>query len=208
MGTGTWSLRDLLRKADGGEVHLRTHETAGIGWDGHGREHSSDLPTLRDEQNEGGSQPSSESETTKIKFIGIEEIKDTTAFWKGKQMEKKDGRNNSPANYNWRGFIESAQKSMEATAVKDGDPLLNAHRVAKVMSALYDVTIHPVDIARVMHCNAVVLASQDANNPEKHRAVVATAAALAELSRPQGDPDLAQLRIISEMANQLAGTSQ
>lgn len=205
MGERTWSLRDMLRKADAGEVHIRTHETTGIGWDGHGREHPVDVPTVRDNENEGGSQPSSESQTTKITFIGIEEIQDTTTIWKGKQMEKKDGRHNSAPSYNWRGFLESASKSMEATASKDGDPLVNSHRVAKIMSALYDITIHPTDVARVMHCQAIMLASQDPTNAEKHRGVVATAAALAELSRTPSEPDLAQLRIQTEMANQLAG---
>lgn len=208
MGTGKRSLRDLLRKADAGEVHLRTHETTGIGWDGHGREHPSDMPALRDNENEGGSQPSSESQTTKITFIGIEEIPDTTTIWKGKQMETQNGRNNSAPSYNWRGFLESASKSMEIAASKDGDPLVNAHRVAKIMAALYDISIHPTDVARVMHCQAIMLASQDQANADKHRNVVATAAALAELSKPQGDLDLAQLRIQTELANQLAGLPQ
>lgn len=208
MGKGTWSLRDLLRKADAGEVHLRTHETTGIGWDGHGREHPVDVPAVRDEQNEGGSQPSSEGQKTKIIITRIEEIQDTTTIWEGKPMEKKDGRHNSAPSYNWRGFLESASKSMEASASKDGDPLINAHRVAKIMSALYDISIHPTDVARVMHCQAIALASQDAANADKHRNVVATAAALAELSKPQGEIDLNQLRIQAEMANQLAGLPQ
>jgi len=208
MGTGKRSLRDLLRKADAGEVHLRTHETTGIGWDGHGREHSSDMPTVRDEQNEGGPQPSSESQTTKIVITRIEEVQNTTPIWKGKPMEKKDGRHSSAPQYNWRGFLESAQKSMEVSASKDGDPLLNAHRVARIMSALYDISIHPTDVARVMHCQAIMLASQDQGNVDKHRNVVATATALAELTKPQGEIDLAQLRIQTEMANQLAGLPQ
>ena len=205
MGTGKRSLRDLLRKADAGEVHLRTHEAIRIGGDGYGREHSSDLLTLRDNENEGGSQPSGESEATKIKFIGIEEIKDTTAFWKGKSMETQDGRNNRPAEYNWRGFLESAQKGMEIAASRDGDPLVNAHRVAKVMASLYDVTINAADVARVIHCYAIMHASQDPTNAEKHKRVIATAATLAELSKATGDPDLAQLRVVSELANQLTG---
>ena len=205
MGTGKRSLRDLLRKADAGQAHLRTHETTGIGWDGHGREHPADLPTVRDTEDEGGSQPSSESKTTKIIITRIEEIQDTTPIWKGKPMETKNGRHNSAPTYNWRGFLESASKTMEATAAKDGDPLLNAHRVAKIMAALYDISIHPTDVARVMHCQAIALASQDATNADKHRSVVATAAALAELSKPQGDADLATLRVATEMANQLAG---
>lgn len=205
MGERKRSLRDLLRKADAGEVHLRTHETTGIGRDGHGREHSPDLPTVRDSEDEGGSQPSSESQKTKITFIGIEEIQDTTAIWKGKQMETQNGRNNSAPSYNWRGFLESASKSMEVAASKDGDPLVNAHRVAKIMGALYDISIHPTDVARVLHCQAIMLASQDQGNADKHKNVVATAAALAELTKPQGEIDLAQLRIQTEMANQLAG---
>jgi hypothetical protein len=205
MGTGKRSLRDLLRKADAGEVHLRTHETTGIGWDGHGREHPADLPTLRDEQNEGGPQPSSESKKTKIIITRIEEIQDTTTIWEGKPMEKKDGRHGSAPLYNWRGFLESASKSMETAAAKDGDPLLNAHRVAKIMASLYDISIHPTDVARVLHCQAIMLASQDGTNAEKHRHVITTAAALAELSRPQGDPEFDQLRVATEMANQLAG---
>ena len=204
MGKGTWSLRDLLRKADAGQVHIRAHETTGVGWDGHGREHPADLPTVRDEQDEGGSQPSSQSQKTKIIITRIEEIQDTTTIWEGKPMEKKDGRLNSAPLYNWRGFLESASKSMEATAAKDGDPLLNAHRVAKIMASLYDISIHPTDVARVMHCHAIMLASQDGTNADKHRNVVATAAALAELSRPQSDPTFDQLRVASEMANQLA----
>jgi transketolase len=205
MGEGKRSLRDLLRAANAGETHLRTHEAIRIGGDGYGREHSPDLPTLRDAENEGGSQPSSESETSKIKFFGIEEVKNTNAFWKGKQMEAQDGRNNRPPEYNWRGFLESAQKGMEIAASKDGDPLLNAHRVAKVMASLYDATINATDIARVIHCYAIVHASQDPTNAEKHKRVVATAAILAELSKDTSDPDLAQLRVVSELANQLSG---
>lgn len=202
MGKGTWSLRSLLNKVDAGEVYLRTHEAAGIGRDGHGREHSSDLPTMRGTENEGGSQPSSQSETSKIKFIGIEEVENTTAFWKGKQMEKANGRNNSPANYNWRGFLESAQKSMEAAATRDGDPIVNAVKIAQVASTLYDMTIRPQDVAKLLHCAALVVSSNDLTNNDKHRRVVATGTILAELSQPQGDPDLAQLRVVSEIANQ------
>ena len=205
MGEGKRSLRDLLRKADAGEIHLRTHETTGIGRDGHGREHPADLPDMRDRKDEGGSSQSSQSQKTKINFIRIEEIQDTTTNWEGKPREKKDGRHGSAPSYNWRGFLESASKSMEAIASKDGDPLLNAHRVAKIMSALYDISIHPTDVARVLHCQAIMLASQDQGNAEKHKSVVATAAALAELSKPQGEIDLSQLRIQTEMANQLAG---
>lgn len=208
MGEGKRSLRDLLRKVDAGQAHLRTHEAIGIGRDGHGREHPADLPTLRDTENEGGPQPSGQSKKTESLSFGDQEIKNTDAFWKGKQMEKTDGRHNSATGYNWRGFLESAQKGMEIAASRDGDPLLNAHRVAKVMSSLYDLTINAADIARVIHCYAIVHASQDPTNNEKHQRVVATAATLAELSKSTSDPDLAQLRIVSEMANQLAGTSQ
>lgn len=202
MGKGTWSLRSLLNKVDAGEVYLRTHETAGIGRDGHGREHPADLPDMRDREDEGGSSQSSQSETSKIKFIGIEEVENTTAFWKGKQMEKANGRNNSPANYNWRGFLESAQKSMEAAATRDGDPIVNAVKIAQVASTLYDMTIRPQDVAKLLHCAALVVSSNDLTNNDKHRRVVATGTILAELSQPQGDPDLAQLRVISEIANQ------
>jgi hypothetical protein len=94
---------------------------------------------------------------------------------------------------------------METAAAKDGDPLLNSHRVAKIMASLYDISIHPTDVARVLHCHAIMLASQDGTNADKHRNVVVTATALAELSRPQGDPDFDQLRVATEMANQLAG---
>jgi hypothetical protein len=205
MGTGKRSLRDLLRKVDAGEVHLRTHETTGVGRDGHGREHPADLLTLCDEQDKGGSQPSSEGQKTKIIITRIEEIQDTTTFWEGKPMETKNGRHGSAPLYNWRGFLESASKAMETTAAKDGDPLLNAHRVAKIMASLYDISIHPTDVARVLHCHAIMLASQDGTNADKHRNVVVTATALAELSRPQGDPDFDQLRVATEMANQLAG---
>lgn len=208
MGTRTWSLRDMLRKADAGQVHLRTHETIGIGRDGHGREHSADLPSVREQQNEGGSQSSSESKTPKIIITRIKEVQDTITLWEGKQMEKKDGRHHSAPSYNWRGFLESASKSMEVAASKDGDPLVNAHRVAKIMASLYDISIHPTDVARVLHCQAIMLASQDGANAEKHRHVIATAAALAELSKPQGDPDLAQLKVVSDLANQMAGVAQ
>lgn len=208
MGTGKRSLRDLLRKADAGQIHLRTHETTGIGRDGHGREYSSDMPTVRDNENEGGSQQSIQSKETEINFVRTEEVQNTTPIWKGKQMETQNGRNNSAPSYNWRGFLESASKSMEIAASKDGDPLVNAHRVAKIMGALYDISIHPTDVARVMHCQAIMLASQDQGNADKHRNVVATAAALAELTKPQGEIDLAQLRIQTEMANQLAGLPQ
>ena len=205
MGEGKRSLRDLLRKADAGEVHLRTHEAPGVGWDGHGQQYPANLSALREDENEGGSQHSSESQETEEFSLGAEEIKATITVWKGKQMEKTNGRNNSAPIYNWRGFLESASKSMEVTASKDGDPLLNAHRIAKIMSALYDISIQPTDVARVMHCSAIMLASQDPTNAEKHRHVVATAAALAELSRPNADPNFDQLRVATEMANQLAG---
>jgi len=208
MGERTWSLRDLLRKADAGEVYLRAYETTGIGRDGHGREHPSDMPAVRDAENQGGSQPSSQSQETESSFTRTEKVQNTITFWEGKPMEKKDGRHNSAPTYNWRGFLESASKSMEVAASKDGDPLINAHRVAKIMSALYDISIHPTDVARVMHCQAIALASQDAANADKHRNVVATAAALAELSRAPSEPDLNQLRIQAEMANQLAGLPQ
>jgi len=198
----------MLRKADAGQVHLRTHETIGIGRDGHGREHPADLPSVRDQQNEGGSQSSSQSKTPKIIITRIEEVQDTITFWEGKQMEKKDERHNRTPSYNWRGFLESASKSMEVAASKDGDPLVNAHRVAKIMASLYDISIHPTDVARVLHCQAIMLASQDGANAEKHRYVIATAAALAELSKPQGEPDLAQLKVVSDLANQMAGVAQ
>jgi hypothetical protein len=67
------------------------------------------------------------------------------------------------------------------------------------------LTINAADVARVIHCYAIVHASQEPTNNEKHQRVVATAATLAELSKTTSDPDLAQLRIVSELANQLSG---
>jgi hypothetical protein len=159
------------------------------------------MPTVRDNENEGGSSEDSKSQKTENNFTRTEAVQNTTPIWKGKQMEKTNGRDHSAPSYNWRGFLESAQKSMEIAASKDGDPLVNAHRVAKIMGALYDISIHPTDVARVMHCQAIMLASQDQGNVDKHRNVVATAAALAELTKPQ-------LRIQTELANQLAGLPQ
>ena len=74
MGTGTWSLRDLLRKADAGQVYLRTHDGIGVGGSGYGREHQIDLPTVRDDENKGGSQQGIQSKETEINFVRIEEI--------------------------------------------------------------------------------------------------------------------------------------
>ena len=84
-------------------------------------------------------------------------------------MEKANGRNNSPANYNWRGFLESAQKSMEAAATRDGDPIVNAVKIAQVASTLYDMTIRPQDVAKLLHCAALVVSSNDLTNNDKHR---------------------------------------
>ena len=207
MGTGTWSLRSLLNKVDAGEVHLRTHEATGTRWNGYGREYSPDLSAVRGEQNKGGSQPSSEGQETKIQFLGIEEVENTVTFWKGKQMETQNGRNSGPKEYNWRGFLESAQKGMENTASKDGDPILNVHKISNIASSLYDINIKPVDVARIIHCAALMYASQDPSNSEKHRRVIASAATLAELSRAGSEPDMAQLRVVTDLAAQLATQS-
>jgi hypothetical protein len=205
MGEGTWSLRDMLRKADTGEVHLRTHEAIRIGGDGYGREHSPDLHPLRDAENEGGPQHSSQSETPESISSGNQEIKDTNAIWKGIKMETKNGRNNS-ASQDWRQFITTTQANAESNAAKNGDAIPMMEKAALVASAMLEKNITSHDISMIALAMSVAKVSEDRNNLNNYREMITSAAYAGSLVTPPPG-GFSEVRVMADLANQIASVA-
>ena len=70
-------------------VHLRTRSGLGAGGNGHGREHPSHLQIVRNGEDQERSSDSGEGQASKIVFLGIEEITDSTSVRETIKVEEK-----------------------------------------------------------------------------------------------------------------------
>jgi hypothetical protein len=184
MGTGKGSLRDLLRKVDAGQTHLRAHEAAGTGGDGHGREHTSYLPTVRLKEDEGGSQQSSESKTTEVISSWSEIIESAIAMREKVEMEEENGRINSSSEPEFVGFLNKSKTYATEQQEKRGDPLFNFEKASLIASAFGDKKYTARDVALVMMAMSMAEASHGPNVPNRYESMVGATAYLAVVDDP------------------------
>lgn len=76
-------------------LHLRTRQGVGTGRDGHGRQHPPYLQAVRNIEDQDRPSDSGEGKASKIVFLGIEEIEDTTSMRQALQVEAEDERTGS-----------------------------------------------------------------------------------------------------------------
>ena len=76
-------------------LHLRTRSGVGAGRDGHGRQHPPYLQAVRNIEDQDRPSDSGKSQTSKIVFLGIEEIEDTASMRQALQVEAEDERTGS-----------------------------------------------------------------------------------------------------------------
>ena len=76
-------------------IHLRTRSGIGAGRDGHGRQHPPYLQAVRNTEDQDRSSDSGEGQASKIVFLGIEEVEDTTSIRQALQVEAEDERTGS-----------------------------------------------------------------------------------------------------------------
>ena len=96
MGTRIRKVRDLLRKANGGSVHIRAYEGAGTGGDGHGREHQADLPDLCKGEDQEGSSDYGQGQIPKIVIFGPKDRQSTATLREEVKVEEETERTSSP----------------------------------------------------------------------------------------------------------------
>lgn len=204
MGERTRQMHDLLSEVIGREFYIRTRPGLGTGRVGRGREYQAYLQSLRDGKNEEGSQHSSESETSEVINFRFETIQNPTAIRKEFKMEKEIGRNGRPP-LNWRQFIEHTQKAAEANAAKNGDLVPAITKAALVASVMLEKEVTAHDVSTILMCMSLAKVSEDRLNPDVYREVITTSAHTAQFSKPV-DGSFAELRIMSDIANQLAST--
>lgn len=71
-------------------LHLRTRSGVGAGRDGHGRQHPPYLQAVRNTEDQDRSPDSGQSQASKIVFLGIEEITESTSVREAIKVEEKD----------------------------------------------------------------------------------------------------------------------
>lgn len=76
-------------------LHLRTRQGIGTGGNGYGRQHPPYLQAVRNVEDQDRPSDSGESQASKIVFLGIEEIEDTTSMRQALQVEAEDERTGS-----------------------------------------------------------------------------------------------------------------
>ena len=197
-------MHDLLSQVEDRSFYLRARPGLGTGRVGYGREYTSYVQGLCYGKNEGGSQQSSESETSEVINFRFERIKNPTAIRKELKMEEKAKRNYSSP-LNWRQFIDHTQKAAEAHAVKNGDPVPAITKASLMASVMLEKEVTAHDVSIIMMCISLAKVSEDRLNPDLYRDVITTSAHTAQFAKPV-DGSFAELRIMSDLANQLAAT--
>ena len=195
-------MHDLLSQVEGRSFYLRARPGISTGRIGYGREYTSYMQSLCNAENKGGYGPDIESETSEVINFRFETIKNTTAIRKELKMEKETRWNNS-ASLNWRQFIENTQKAAEANAAKNGDPVPAITKASLMASVMLEKEVTAHDVSTIMMCMSLAKVSEDRLNPELYRDVITTSAHTAQFSRPI-DGSFAELRIMSDLANQMA----
>jgi hypothetical protein len=160
------------------------------------------VQSLCNAENKGGYETNNESETSEVINFRFETIKNPTAIRKKLKMEKETRWNNS-ASLNWRQFIEGSQKAAEANAAKNGDLVPAITKASLIASVMLEKEVTAHDISVMLMCMSLAKVSEDRLNPELYRDVITTSAHSAQFSRPV-DGNFADLRIMSDIANQIA----
>lgn len=195
-------MHDLLSQVEDRSFYLRARPGLGTGRVGYGREYTSYVQGLCHGKNKGGSQQSSESETSEVINFRFERIQNPTAIRKELKMEEKAKRNYSSP-LNWRQFIDHTQKAAEANAVKNGDPVPAITKASLMASVMLEKEVTAHDVSIIMMCISLAKVSEDRLNPDLYRDVITTSAHTAQFAKPV-DGSFAELRIMSDLANQLA----
>ena len=76
-------------------LHLRTRQGIGTGGNGYGRQHPPYLQAVRNIEDQDRPSDSGQGKASKIVFLGIEEIEDTTSMRQALQVEAEDERTGS-----------------------------------------------------------------------------------------------------------------
>lgn len=76
-------------------LHLRTRQGIGAGGNGYGRQHPPYLQAVRNIEDQDRPSDSGQGKASKIVFLGIEEIEDTTSMRQALQVEAEDERTGS-----------------------------------------------------------------------------------------------------------------
>jgi|GEM_PF-7086694 len=193
---------DLWNKVARWWLYLRTRYTT---WPFGSRrriKYTSYVQSLCNPKNQGGHEPDNESETSEIINFRFERIKNPTPIWKELKMEEKAKRNYSGP-LNWRQFIDHTQKAAEANAVKNGDPVPAITKASLMASVMLEKEVTAHDVSIIMMCISLAKVSEDRLNPDLYRDVITTSAHTAQFAKPV-DGSFAELRIMSDLANQLA----
>ena len=82
----------MWNKIKNREFHLRTRPSVGAGRDRHGRQYPAYLQAVRNIEDQDRPSDGGESQTSKIVFLGIEEVEDTASMRQALQMETENER--------------------------------------------------------------------------------------------------------------------
>ena len=118
--------------------HLRTRSGVGAGRDGHGRQYPPYLQAVRNDENQERPSDSGEGQASKIVFLGIEEVKDTTSMRQALQVEAEDERTGSAKG-------ERLMTAMTPKQVEDS--LMGLSRKYAAMSNTYGSMERMIDLA-------------------------------------------------------------
>ena len=111
-----------------------------------------------------------------------------------------------PTKANWSQLINSAQTMAENNAVKNTDPVVILEKAAMIATAMLERQITAHDMSLMSMALALAKVSEGIGNQDNYREVIVTAACSGQLvgSLAKG---LADLRVMSDMANQLVANS-
>ena len=118
----------MWNKIKDGRFHIRTRSGVGAGRDGHGRQYPPYLQAVRNDEDQERSSDGGESQTSKILFLGIEEIEDPASMRQALTLEEEDERTSSA----------TGERLMTALTPKQiEDSLMNMSRNYAALSNTY-----------------------------------------------------------------------
>lgn len=151
----------MWNKIKDGRFHIRTRSGVGAGRDGHGRQYPPYLQAVRNDEDQERSSDGGESQTSKILFLGIEEIEDPASMRQALTLEEEDERTSSA----------TGERLMTALTPKQiEDSLMNMSRnyaalsntygnIEKLLDVTADIASIKAQAAIPLHTVALVLAS-------------------------------------------------
>jgi hypothetical protein len=107
---------------------------------------------------------------------------------------------------NWSQLIETTQKAAEASAVKSTDPVVLLEKAALIATALLERQVSSHDVSLISMAIALAKVSEGLDKQENYREVITSAAYAGQLV---GNPptSMAELRVMSDLANQAMNTT-